>query len=218
MAVLRKLVASGVWSAERPLSRALRQQSGYLAAVARHAEAVAAAEEAVVLARGDSSRARPLAVALAGLAIRLLAAGRAAEGLATAREVAAVGGQPQKAVARALTDLSDALAEAGEPEAAVEPSERAVAMWRSLGAEPEIGAALTGHADRLAALGRWADAVAYAAEAVEHHRAAAASPVSAEAERKLALVLTSYAVTLNRVGREQEALAAEAEAAALRGR
>ncbi|BCJ45585.1 hypothetical protein GCM10010168_90030 [Actinoplanes ianthinogenes] len=219
VAELRSLVAAGVHEAEPGLVRGLLSQSEELRELARHAEAVAVAEEAVTLARADPARTQSLAVALATLAGRLLHAGRTADGLEVARESAALGGvRPDAALAQLLTTLAAALAGAGEHEAALAQSERVVGMRRATaagndrGSRIRLGQALTEHANRLVAAGRWADAIEFGAEAVAIHRGLAGEPAD-----RLASVLTDYAIMLRRVGREHEAVAAAAEAAAITG-
>ncbi|GAA4600244.1 hypothetical protein GCM10023107_52020 [Actinoplanes octamycinicus] len=211
---LRSLVTSGVREAEPGLVRALLHQSEHLRESARHAEAVAAAEEAVALAWADPARPTSLALALATLAGQLLAAGRPADARETGREVLAVSGvQPDEALAQQLSTLASALAGAGEHEVALALSERSAGMWRVLAAGSDrLGRELTGHADRLYAAGRWADAIEFSAEAVAIHRSRAG-----ESPDRLARVLGNYAIMLRRVGREQEALAAAAEAESLAG-
>ncbi|WIM98262.1 hypothetical protein ACTOB_001857 [Actinoplanes oblitus] len=214
---LRSLVASGVREAGSGLVRALLNQSEYLRLLSRHAEAVAAADEAVSLAWADPGRPRALALALATLAARLLAADRPADGSEAARQALAIGGvQPDAELAQVLVTLAAMLAEAGEHEAALAPSERAAGMWRVLAAGNDresrfrLGQALAGHAGRLYAAGHWADAIEFSAEAVAIRRG-----LAGESPETLALGLTDHAMMLRRVGREQEARAAAAEAASL---
>jgi tetratricopeptide (TPR) repeat protein len=211
---LRALVGSGVRVAEPALARGLLNQSQVLSGLSRHAEAVAAAEEAVSLARAEPKRPQTLAVALTALAHQLMLAGRPADGLDAAREARAIGSVPPDAVlAQLLMTLGTALAHAGEHDEALAQSERAVGMWRALAGNDregrfQLARALTGHANRLSSAGRWADAIEFSAESVGLHR-----ELAEEMPGKLAPVLTDHAIMLSRVGREEEALAAAAEAA-----
>ncbi|GLW27250.1 hypothetical protein Areg01_01910 [Actinoplanes regularis] len=219
VAELRSLVASGVRGAEPGLVRALLTQAEYLREMSRHAEAVAAAEEAVTVARADPARTGSLVLALSSLANQLLVAGRVREGLAAAREALADDiVQPDAVLAWVLVTLANALAQAGEPEEALAQSERAVGMWRVLAAGADrkslfqFGQALNNHANRLYAAGRWADAIEFSAESVALFRRLAENLPD-----KLGTALTNYAIVLSRMGREEEALAAAAEAASLDG-
>lgn len=207
---LRALVDDGARGAEPVLVRALGDRSDYLAVLGRQAEALACAEEAAGLAWAEPERAQQLATALVTLANRLVQAGRLTEALETEREATAiVGAGPEPRLARGLSALASALAEAGEHADAVVTSERAVHMWRQLagrdpGAEGILGQSLSEHADRLSELGRWADAVEFSAECVANRRRTA--------REQLARTLRRHAVFLDRVGREQEAVAAAEEA------
>ncbi|MEU4691341.1 tetratricopeptide repeat protein [Actinoplanes sp. NPDC023714] len=211
MRSLRGLAGDRVKGAEPVLVRALTDQSGYLAALDRHGEALALAEEAASLSWAAPERAQLLATALVTLANRLVRAGRLDEARDAERKATSiVEALPETALARGLSALALAMADAGEHAEAVVISERALEMWRRLaqedpGAEARLGQSLSDHADRLSELGRWADAVEYSAECVAHRRRTATE--------ELAKALKRHAVFLDRVGREQEAHAAADEAA-----
>nr|WP_232050691.1 tetratricopeptide repeat protein [Actinoplanes sp. OR16] len=208
---LRVLADDRVKGAEPVLVRALADQSGYLAGLGRHGEALTLAEEAATLAWAAPDRAQLLATALVALANRLVQAGRIGEARDAERKATAiVEAHPETALARGLSDLASGMAEAGEHAEAVVISERALDMWRKLadadpGADARLGQSLSDHADRLSELGRWADAVEFSAECVAHRRRTATE--------ELAKALRRHAVFLDRVGREQEAHAAADEAA-----
>ncbi|BCY06777.1 hypothetical protein L3i22_018650 [Actinoplanes sp. L3-i22] len=212
---LRALVGSGARVAEPSLCRALLDQSGYLQERSAYDEAVAAAEEAVTLARAEPGRAPMLVVALTALAVRLVGAGRVADGAEAAREALTIGDvRPDPEPARLATGLAGALGRAGWHDEALVQSERAVGMWRALGggAGYPLGQAFSDHAGLLYSAGRWADAIEYSAEAVAYWGGR-----PAEQPDRLALALTNHAIMLGRVGRDEEALAAAAAAEALRG-
>ncbi|RAK36955.1 tetratricopeptide repeat protein [Actinoplanes lutulentus] len=208
--MLRELVDEGVRAAEPVLVRALDNQSGYVAVLAREDEALALAAEAAGLARADPAWGQLLATALVTLANRLVKAGRLAEALDAEREATGiVEACPEPVLARGMSALAAGLAEAGEHAEAVVISERALAMWRTLagrdpGADERLGQSLSEHADRLYELGRWADAVELSTECVAHHRRSA--------EQQLAADLRRHAVFLEQVGRDHEAQAAAEEA------
>ena len=222
-------------AAESVLIKALGNQSEYLSRLDRHDEALAAAEEAAGLvwadaargARLDAARGTRLVIALTTLANRLVEAGRAEAALDPAKEaLAIVEVRPAPEVARLLATLAVALGRAGKPDEAVVVSERALGMWRALAAQEagggkpgggraarppggeaaaSLGLALSSHAARLYELGRWADAVEFSAESVDHHRRHREEP------DRLGRTLTHHARLLAEVGRQEEALAAAAE-------
>lgn len=206
----------------------------FLSRLERHAEALAAAEEAVNIRRA-LARTQPeavtsdLAMALNILAICLSQLGRREPALAAITEAITIhraleqgqSGAVTRNLAKGLHNLALMLSELGRPEEALAAAEEAVHRYRGLAKirpdafESALPMALNNLALRLSELGRREEALAVAEEAVDCGRALA--QIRPEAlTPDLAMVLKNFAIRLSELERFEEALAAAEEAVSIR--
>ncbi|MFC8451613.1 tetratricopeptide repeat protein [Kitasatospora sp. NPDC057223] len=221
------------------LSGALANLGACRSALRQHAEALAATEEAVLLARRHAAEypaaeypdapQADLARPLSNLVHHLLEADRLAEAVDTAREAVELYDRLSDAdadtdgyrpgLARALVNAGIAQFQLGHRADAVETGLAALAVFRDLAAadpdryEPEFATSLTTVANHLWGMGRGADACGPAAMAVSIRRRLAT--VNPDAFRPaLARALTGLGIYLWAAGRSAEALATSEEAVA----
>ncbi len=220
--------SAGATSPER--AALLMFQSDLLADLRRPAEALAAAEEAVVLLRplarhGDRPKAA-LAASLGTLSTRLAEVGRPHEALAAGEE-SARGFRDLAArhfttfapdYARGLGNLSNRRGSLAQREESVRAAEEAVAIFRQLSAESpaafaaDLAQALGNVAGRLAAVGRFEDANAASGASVALYRQLAAGDQRPDAPFHLGQALHNHAVVLGITGDRRRALDASREA------
>jgi len=214
-------------------ARCLNNLGIRLAALGRHEEALAPAEDAVGvqrrLAMSDPATYLPdLAVSLDLLSTALADAGRPEEALGPAEEAAvayrrlaaqdSVGFLPE--LASSLNTLGIRLTDAGRRDAALEPVEEAVAVCRRLSVinraiyQPELAFSLTNLSITLADLERWEESIEPAEEAVVVYRRLVAAD-SVGHLPALALALNNLGNRLAETGRAAEALQPAEEAVAV---
>jgi len=196
----------------------------------RHAEALAAAQEAVAvfrpLAASDPFHLPGLAMSLNQLGIRLAAVGRRAEAAAPAEEslnlfrrLAASDSGYLPELANALSNAGSRLFDEGRYEAALVPAAEAVTLYQRL-AKPDEGGgrhlgdlaiALDNYANSLTALERHEESLAPSESATRIHAELAAQAPGTHLP-ELARALNNLAGRLYHLGRHEDALARNEEA------
>ena len=203
------------------------------------AETVSLLELGVVIAAADMERAKgegdPATIAVSAdmLAKAFVGVGRREEALASCQEsvnllrelVAAKPNQLEPNLALALGDLSNMIADVSGPsDEALSAAEESLALYQDLASErhyeleadlaADLARAILVRSSRLGDVGRLAEALEAATEAVPIYRTLdAASP--AEYRPALAAALNDLATRLGRLGRTDEALATIEEAVAI---
>ena len=204
-----------------------------LANAGLHQEALAAAQESLVLYRrlaeaSPADHEPNLAMSLNNLGNRLAEAGYRQEALVPAQEAAALYRRLAKAspaayepnLAMSLNNLGNRLAAAGQPEEALVTSQEATAIRRRLAEanpavyEPDFAVSLNNLGNRLAAVGLREEAIAICREVVVLYRGLAeANPALHEPD--LAMSLNNLGNRLAAAGQREEALAISQESSAL---